>query len=134
MRGAVVLEGVGKSFGGAFGVRDVWLEIRPGEFLTLLGPSGCGKTTTLRLIAGFIEPDGGEIRIGPKRIAARGSSLPPERRNMAMIFQSYALWPHMTVAQNLDFTLELRRIRGAEAKRRIDETLGLVDKIGRAHV
>ena len=119
------LADLSKSYGGRAVVDHVSLDIAKGTLVSLLGPSGCGKTTTLRLLAGFIEPDGGEIRVGAKRIAAPGASLPPERRNMAMIFQSYALWPHMTVRQNVAYGLELRRIDKADMVKRTDAVLAL---------
>ena len=119
------LAGLVKTYGGRAAVDRVSLDIEKGMLVSLLGPSGCGKTTTLRLLAGFIEPDGGEIRVGGKRIAAPGASLAPERRNMAMIFQSYALWPHMTVWQNVIYGLELRRLDKAEIKRRGEAVLVL---------
>jgi iron(III) transport system ATP-binding protein len=85
----------------------------------LLGPSGCGKTTTLRLIAGFVEPSAGEIRVGDRVVSSPSRTTPPERRNMSMIFQSYALWPHMTVAENVSYGLELRKIDRATLKRKL---------------
>ena len=121
----LVLADLSKNYGGRAVVDRVQLDIDKGQLVSLLGPSGCGKTTTLRLIAGFIEPDGGEIRVGLKRIAAPGASLPPERRNMAMIFQSYALWPHMTVRQNVAYGLELRRVDKAALRQRTDAVLEL---------
>ena len=119
------LADLSKSYGGRAVVDHVQLDIAKGKLVSLLGPSGCGKTTTLRLLAGFIEPDGGEIKVGGKRIAAPGASLPPERRNMAMIFQSYALWPHMTVRQNVAYGLDLRRIAKPELLERTDAVLAL---------
>ena len=89
------------------------LAIAPGEFVSLLGPSGCGKTTTLRMIAGFIRPTGGTIKMDGQAISAAGSSLPPEKRQMSMIFQSYAIWPNMTVAENVAFGLKLAPPRPA---------------------
>jgi iron(III) transport system ATP-binding protein len=89
----------------------------------LLGPSGCGKTTTLRLIAGFVEPSGGEIRVGDKVVSSPARTVPPERRNMSMIFQSYALWPHMTVAQNVAYGLDLRKIDKATIARKLKAIL-----------
>jgi iron(III) transport system ATP-binding protein len=91
-------------------VDDVSLRIEHGLLVCLLGPSGCGKTTTLRLIAGFVEPTAGEIAVGDRVVSAPSRTLPPEARNMSMIFQSYALWPHMTVAQNVAYGLMLRRL------------------------
>ncbi len=91
-------------------VDDVSLRIDHGQLVCLLGPSGCGKTTTLRLIAGFLEPSDGEIRVGDRLVSSRAKTLPPEQRSMSMIFQSYALWPHMTVAENIIYGLKLRKL------------------------
>jgi len=91
-------------------VDDVSLRVEHGLLVCLLGPSGCGKTTTLRLIAGFIEPTAGEIAVGDRVVSSPSRTLPPEQRNMSMIFQSYALWPHMTVAENVAYGLKLRKI------------------------
>src|SRR6202043_2827316 len=102
------------------------LEIESGEFVSLLGPSGCGKTTTLRMIAGFIDPTTGTIEADGKVLSSPGRSLPPERRQMSMIFQSYAIWPNMTVEENVAFGLELRKISNAEVKRRVGEMLEVV--------
>jgi len=115
---------------GAFSVRDVSFAVAKGEFFTLLGPSGCGKTTTLRSIAGLETPDRGEIAIGGRTVfsSRSGVVLPVARRDIAMVFQSYAVWPHMTVAQNVAFPLDALGIRGPEAAARLDralETVGL---------
>jgi iron(III) transport system ATP-binding protein len=107
---SVELRGLVKRYGPLAVVDNVSLTIEHGRLVCLLGPSGCGKTTTLRLIAGFVEPSAGEIRVGEQVISSPSRTLPPERRNMSMIFQSYALWPHMTVAQNVAYGLELRKI------------------------
>jgi iron(III) transport system ATP-binding protein len=107
---SVELRGLTKHYGSLAVVDDVSLTIEHGRLVCLLGPSGCGKTTTLRLIAGFVEPNAGEIRVGDKVLSAPSRTVPPERRNMSMIFQSYALWPHMTVAQNVAYGLELRKV------------------------
>jgi iron(III) transport system ATP-binding protein len=122
----LVLSGLTKRFGSAAAVTGVSLDITDGALVTLLGPSGCGKTTTLRLIAGFVEPDEGEILLDGRCISAPGRSLPPEDRNMAMIFQSYALWPHMTVAENVGYGLRLRRIARAEQEARVRRMLDVV--------
>jgi iron(III) transport system ATP-binding protein len=111
-----------KRFGKTVAVREVSLEIEDGEIMTLLGPSGCGKTTTLRCIAGFVTPDEGEIYLGEKQI----TSVPAERRGIGFVFQNYALWPHMTVHDNLAFGLRLRQVSGPEVKRRIEEALAMV--------
>src|SRR5437016_13689018 len=97
---SVELRSLTKRYGDLAVVDDISLRIEHGLLVCLLGPSGCGKTTTLRLIAGFVEPSEGEIRVGERVLSSPAKTLPPERRNMSMIFQSYALWPHMTVAQN----------------------------------
>jgi iron(III) transport system ATP-binding protein len=107
---SVELRNLTKRYGDAAVVDDISLAIEHGHLVCLLGPSGCGKTTTLRLIAGFVEPSAGEIRVGDKLISSPAHSLPPERRNMSMIFQSYALWPHMTVAENIVYGLKLRKL------------------------
>jgi iron(III) transport system ATP-binding protein len=99
------------------------LRIEHGQMVCLLGPSGCGKTTTLRLLAGFMAPDGGEILVGDRRVSSPEASLPPERRNMSMIFQSYAVWPHMTVAENVAYGLTIRKLPKEEIKRRRDAIL-----------
>src|SRR5215213_1927858 len=99
------------------------MTIAHGTLVCLLGPSGCGKTTTLRLIAGFVEPTAGEILVGDRVVSSPQKTVPPERRNMSMIFQSYALWPHMTVAENIVYGLKLRKIDSATIKKKLDEIL-----------
>ncbi|MGH2523983.1 MAG: ABC transporter ATP-binding protein, partial [Anaerolineales bacterium] len=98
--------------------------------LALLGPSGCGKTTTLRLVAGFLKPDAGEIWVGERCLSSPTTVVPPERRRMAMIFQSYALWPHMTVAQNVAYGLRFNGVPGPERERRVSEMLKVVQLDG----
>jgi len=122
MSAAVQLLGVGKRFGEFVAVDDVSLEVKPGEFLTLLGPSGCGKTTLLRLIAGFETPTSGTIRVGGEDVTL----LPPYRRPVNQVFQSYALFPHLTVEENVRFGLRMQRVPKAEADRRVQEALELV--------
>ena len=107
---SVELRNLTKRYGDVAVVDDISLAIEHGHLVCLLGPSGCGKTTTLRLIAGFVEPSAGEVRVGDRLISSPAHSLPPERRNMSMIFQSYALWPHMTVAENIVYGLKLRKL------------------------
>src|SRR5438067_13853736 len=107
---SVDLRSLTKRYGAVAAVDDVSLRIDHGQLVCLLGPSGCGKTTTLRLIAGFLEPSDGEIRVGDRLVSSPARTLPPEQRNMSMIFQSYALWPHMTVAENIIYGLRLRKL------------------------
>jgi iron(III) transport system ATP-binding protein len=107
-------------------VEDLSLDVAAGELVSLLGPSGCGKTTTLRLVAGFLTPESGEIWVGDRRVTSAGRVVPPERRRMAMIFQSYALWPHMTVAQNVAYGLRFRDAPRADRDRRVAEMLRVV--------
>jgi iron(III) transport system ATP-binding protein len=123
MTGGLVLAGLTKRFGDVVAVDAVTLRIEPGEFVSLLGPSGCGKTTTLRLIAGFVAPDAGEIRVGERVISRPGAVVPPEQRNMSMIFQSYAVWPHMTVSANVAYGLRMRRVPREPMRRRVLEAL-----------
>ena len=110
---SVELRGLTKRYGELAVVDNISLTIEHGRLMCLLGPSGCGKTTTLRLIAGFVEPSAGEIRVGEEVVSSPRRTVPPERRNMSMIFQSYALWPHMTVRENVAYGLKLRRMRTA---------------------
>jgi iron(III) transport system ATP-binding protein len=115
---SVELRGLTKRFGQLSVVDDVSLVIDHGKLVCLLGPSGCGKTTTLRLIAGFLEPSSGEIRVGERIVSSKDKTLPPEQRKMSMIFQSYALWPHMTVTDNITYGLRVRKLpRDAIAKK-----------------
>ena len=109
-----------------YAVKDCNLDIKPGSFITLLGPSGCGKTTTLRMIAGFESPDEGEIYLGGEPINA----LTPNKRDTAMVFQSYALFPHYNVFDNVAYGLKLRKVSKAEIERRVEEILALVELSG----
>jgi putative spermidine/putrescine transport system ATP-binding protein len=111
-----------RNFGAQSAVADVNLEVTPGEMVVLLGPSGCGKTTTLRLIAGFIAPSAGDIRLDGNSIVV----LPPHKRNMGIVFQSYALFPHLSVVRNIAFGLEMRRTGAAATEARVKEMLRLV--------
>jgi iron(III) transport system ATP-binding protein len=115
---SVELRGLTKRYGAIAVVDNVSQHIEHGSLVCLLGPSGCGKTTTLRLIAGFVEPSAGEIYVGNKLVSSAARTIPPERRNMSMIFQSYALWPHMTVMDNVAYGLKLRKMdRGTIAQK-----------------
>src|SRR5437868_5265866 len=122
---AVELRGLTKRYGRLAVVDRVDLAVEHGSLVCLLGPSGCGKTTTLRLVAGFLEPDEGEIHVGAERLSAPGAVVPPERRNMSMIFQSYALWPHMTIAENVGYGLAVRRLGKGEIAKRVSEILAV---------
>ncbi|MDB5550838.1 MAG: transporter [Rhizobium sp.] len=117
------LDGLSKSYGSLKVVKNINLTVDKGKLVCLLGPSGCGKTTTLRLIAGFIAATEGEIRVGGKSISSAHSTVPPERRNMSMIFQSYALWPHMTVFGNVAYGLGLRGLPKAEIAQGVEKIL-----------
>ncbi|MFN3616145.1 MAG: ABC transporter ATP-binding protein, partial [Rubrimonas sp.] len=119
----LTLDRVSISLGGARILEAVSLDVPAGGFTCLLGPSGCGKTTLLRAIAGFAPLTAGDIRVGPRSIAA----LPPERRETAMVFQSYALWPHMNVGANLGYPLKLRGMGRAEREARVAAMLDLLD-------
>ena len=119
---SITISGITKRFGSVRAVDRVSVEIAKGEMFFLLGPSGCGKTTLLRTIAGFYYPDEGRILFGEEDV----SELPPDRRNTGMVFQHYALWPHMTVRGNLSFGLEMRGYPGQERRKRVDEALARV--------
>ena len=120
----VSFEAVSKAFGETRAVEGVSLEIADGEFFALLGPSGCGKTTLLRLVAGFEMPDAGSVKLGDAVVGKPGWALPPEKRRIGMVFQSYALWPHMTVAENVAFALRVRRVAEAERVRIVERVAG----------
>ena len=126
---AVTLEHVSCRFGEVTAVEDFNLEIGQGEFVTLLGPSGCGKTTTLRMVAGLEQNSAGRIRIGERVVsdAAKRFFVPPDHRRLGMVFQSYAIWPHMTVFDNVAYPLRVRRKSSAEIKDRVMKALRLVE-------
>jgi iron(III) transport system ATP-binding protein len=127
-------QGLRKSFGRVKAVDDVSFDVRRGEFLTLLGPSGCGKSTTLRLIAGLERPDDGEIHVDGRFVTSprRRVFVPPEKRGMGMVFQSYAVWPHMTVFENVAFPLRVRRRPAGEVKARVGQVLEIIGLAGLA--
>jgi putative spermidine/putrescine transport system ATP-binding protein len=125
----LLIDHVSKDLGGRTIVSDMQLEVHAGELTCLLGPSGCGKTTTLRMIGGFLQPDGGEILIDGSDV----SRLPPERRPTAMVFQNYALWPHMSVFNNVAFGLKLRKLPKNEIRERVENVLELVGLTHHVH-
>ena len=122
---SVRLDGLRKQFGDVLAVDDVSVEFRDGEMTSVLGPSGCGKTTTLNLIAGFIDPDRGTIRFGERMIAdgARGIVVPPNKRHLGMVFQSYALWPHLSVADNVAYGLKMHKVPRAQREDAVRRSL-----------
>ena len=128
----LALRGLTCLFGATVAVDGLTLELARGEFVSLLGPSGCGKTTTLRMIAGFIPPSAGTVELDGQVVSQPGRCVPPERRGMSMIFQSYAVWPNMTVAENVAFGLRLRRLPEAELRQRVGAMLETVHLDGLA--
>jgi ABC-type Fe3+/spermidine/putrescine transport system ATPase subunit len=134
MSGEAVLElkNVRRQYGAVAAVDGLSLTIMPGEVFTLLGPSGCGKSTTLRMVAGLEQPDGGEVYLDGRLIASgdQSFSLAPEKRELGMVFQSYAIWPHMTVFDNIAFPLQLRRLPKSDIKQRVERVLDLVGLAG----
>ncbi len=122
------IQGLRKRFGQVSAVDGLSLDIEEGEFFTLLGPSGCGKTTTLRMVGGLEKPDAGEIYLGERSLVSPGQRIfvQPEKREMGMVFQSYALWPHMTVFENVAYPLKLRKARMQEIHKKVMESLALV--------
>jgi ABC-type Fe3+/spermidine/putrescine transport system ATPase subunit len=118
----LTLQGLSKSFGAVKVVANLDIEVRKGEFISLLGPSGCGKTTTLRMVAGFVSPDAGKIILEGERI----DQMPSHKRGTAMVFQNYALFPHMTVAENIAFGLRMHKVPKPEITRRVGEALDLI--------
>ncbi|RYE32869.1 MAG: ABC transporter ATP-binding protein [Hyphomicrobiales bacterium] len=116
------LRALSKTYGQVHAVRDMDLDVKQGEFLSLLGPSGCGKTTTLQMVAGFVPPTTGRIVVDGQDL----TNIAPEKRDMGVVFQSYALFPHMTVAQNIGFGLEMRRVGRMDVRKRVEEALAMV--------
>ncbi|MBI3645906.1 MAG: ABC transporter ATP-binding protein [Acidobacteriales bacterium] len=124
----IEFQSVSKSYNGRLAVEDFSLSVEPGERIVILGPSGCGKTTVLRLLAGFITPDTGSISIGNELVARDGQNLrQPEERDLGMVFQDLALWPHLSVKGNLEFGLRARKLSASDRKQRIHEILRLVE-------
>jgi len=123
----LILERLNKVFGEQAVVRDLNLTIPEGAFTALLGPSGCGKTTTLRILAGLEHLSSGRLLLGDRLLADARVHMPPETRDMGMVFQSYALWPHMTVAENVGYPLKLRKVNGAARQKQVMEALDVVE-------
>ena len=123
---AVTIKNLTKSYDGVQVLKELNVRFQDGEFVTLLGPSGCGKTTILRLLAGFEQPSSGEIWIGDTLVSGEKTLLPPEKRNIGMVFQSYAVWPHMTVEENAAYPLRIRRMPKAETAERVEAMLRTV--------
>ena len=123
---SVTITGVTKSFGNIIVLQEFNQKFEDGEFITLLGPSGCGKTTMLRLIAGFEKPSSGEIYIGDKLVSSEKQFLPPEKRGIGMVFQSYAVWPHMNVFDNIAYPLKIQKINKNEIEERVNQVLKIV--------
>ncbi|MFC3073459.1 ABC transporter ATP-binding protein [Shinella pollutisoli] len=124
---SISLESVSKAYARKRVLAEVSLDVAEGEFVAILGPSGCGKTTMLRLIAGFEQLDAGAIRFGREQVASPGRSVPPEKRNVGIVFQNYALWPHMSVADNVGYALKVAGVSPGERRRRSVEALATVD-------
>jgi iron(III) transport system ATP-binding protein len=122
----LVLSGLRKEFGELTVVDGIDLSVQEGESVVLLGPSGCGKTTCMRMIAGFEKPDGGEVRLGGRLLAGQRTFVPPEHRKMSVVFQSYALWPHMTVQDNVGYGPRTAKLNKTEVRRRVSEALAMV--------
>ncbi|CAM5189270.1 Spermidine/putrescine import ATP-binding protein PotA [Castellaniella defragrans] len=119
---AIQIRNISRRFGDYLALAHVDLEVREGEFFSLLGPSGCGKTTLLNIIAGFLDPNSGELKVGGEDITA----MPPYLRNIGMVFQNYALFPHMSVAENIAYGLKIRKLDGGEIKKRVSDVLAQV--------
>jgi len=132
MSSTIIINNLTKHFGKITAVNGVNLTVEAGSFLTLLGPSGCGKTTLLRCVAGLEDPDGGEIYVGDKLVFSyqKGISIPPGKRELGMVFQNYALWPHMKVDKNITFALEIQKLSKEEIQKRVKDSLAEVKMEG----
>ncbi|MBK0329223.1 ABC transporter ATP-binding protein [Rhodobacteraceae bacterium F11138] len=126
----LTIRNLSKTFGEFDALKDVSITVNPGEFLAVLGPSGCGKTTLLRMIAGFEHVTSGEIDIAGQVVSQPGKQVPPNERRIGIVFQNYALWPHMTVAENIGYSLRVAKVEAPEIKRRVDDALALVNLDG----
>lgn len=129
----IVIQNLHKSYGGAQVLSNICLAIGDGEFVAVLGPSGCGKTTLLRMIAGFEQPDSGTIHIDNNLVTSDKKFVPPEDRNLGIVFQNYALWPHMNVTENVGYSLKVRKTPAIERSRRVDDALKTVEMLHYAH-
>ncbi|HZX00115.1 MAG TPA: ABC transporter ATP-binding protein [Trueperaceae bacterium] len=125
-RGRVSLRGLTKRYGSVTAVDGLDLEVTPASFTTLLGPSGCGKTTALRMIAGFVEPDAGSVSVGGRDV----TFVPPDKRGVGMVFQDYALFPHLSVRRNVEYGLRARQVPASQRRERVDRTLAALDLSG----
>lgn len=126
----LTIDNVTKKFQSFAALKNVSIDVREGEFLAVLGPSGCGKTTLLRIIAGFEQVSQGEVRIGGKVVSSSNFNVSPEKRRIGIVFQNYALWPHMNVAENIGYSLKVAKVPNAEREQRVAEALKLVDMEG----
>src|SRR3982750_4422524 len=122
----IQIKGLVKRYGDIVAVNSIDLTVARGEFVTLLGPSGSGKTTTLRMVAGLEQPDGGTIEIGGKGVYAPRINVPAHKRGLGMVFQSYAMWPHKTVYENVAFPLRMKRARRSEKRTQVERMLSVV--------
>lgn len=119
----ITINQVSKSFGDVTVLKEFTQEFQDGEFITFLGPSGCGKTTMLRIIAGFEKPTTGEVKIDGKVVSSAKVFVPPEKREIGMVFQSYAVWPHMNVFDNVAYPLKIKKVPKDEIRRRVEDIL-----------